>query len=64
MRLIFWKRDGESAKTKFDAAEKVAATTHRKNIQKIVKSREDAGKVIKELKRNNITLELAKAIGH
>jgi hypothetical protein len=64
MRLIFWKRDGESANEKLKAAEKTAATTHRKNIQKIVKSREDAGKVIKELKRNNITLELAKAIGH
>lgn len=64
MRLIFWKRDGVSTKEKLNAAEKTAATTHKKNIQKIVNSRKDAGKVIKELKRNNITLELAKAIGH
>ena len=64
MRLIFWKRDGSSTTKKLAEVEKVAATTHRKNIEKIVKSRQDAGKVIKELKRNNITLELAKAIGH
>lgn len=64
MRLIFWKRDGQSAKQKLEAVEKTATTTHRKNIEKIVNSRKDAGKVIKELKRNNITLELAKAIGH
>jgi hypothetical protein len=64
MRLIFWKRDGNSTKKQLDAVEKAAATTHRKNIEKIVNSRKDAGKVIKELKRNNITLELAKAIGH
>lgn len=64
MRLIFWKRDGDSVSKKLDAEEKAAVTTHRKNIEKIVNSRKDAGKVIKELKRNNITLELAKAVGH
>lgn len=64
MRLIFWKRDRVSTKEKLNAVEKAAAKTHKKNIQKIVNSRKDAGKVIKELKRNNITLELAKAIGH
>ena len=35
MRLIFWKRDGVSTKEKLNAAEKAAATTHKKNIQKI-----------------------------
>jgi hypothetical protein len=64
MRLIFWKRDGNSTRDQLNAAEEAAAKTHRKNIEKIVNSRKDAGKVIKELKRNNITLELAKAIGH
>jgi len=64
MRLIFWRMDGTATKKQLDAVEKAAAVTHRKNIEKIVKSRKDAGKVIKELRRNNITLELAKAIGH
>jgi hypothetical protein len=64
MRLIFWIRDGTATKKQLEAVEKAAAATHKKNIAKIVKSRKDAGKVIAELKRNNITLELAKAIGH
>jgi hypothetical protein len=64
MRLIFWRRNGSPTKKQLAEVEKAAASTHKKNIQKIVKSRQDAGKVIKELKRNNITLELAKAIGH
>jgi hypothetical protein len=64
MRLIFWRKNGRPTKEQLATVEKAATTTHRKNIAKIVKSREDAGKVIKELKRNNITLELARAIGH
>lgn len=64
MRFIFWRKDGVPAKKQLEAIEEVAAQTHRKNIEKIVNSRKDAGKVIKELQRNNITLELAKAIGH
>lgn len=64
MKLIFWRRNGGRPSKQLNAIEKEASNTHRKNIEKIVKSRDDAVKVIKELKRNNITLELAKAIGH
>lgn len=64
MKLLFWKKHGAQPSKQLDAIEKQAAKTHEDNISKIVKSREDAGRVIKELKRNNITLELAKAIGH
>lgn len=64
MRLLFWKRDGVPAGKKLDAIEVQAAKTHKQNIDKIVKSRKQAATVIVELKRNNITLELAKAIGH
>lgn len=64
MRLLFWRKHGPHPSKKLDAIEEAAAKTHQENIKNIVKSRKDAGKVIAELKRNNITLELAKAIGH
>lgn len=64
MKWLFWKKHGAHPSRKLDAIEVQAAKTHQQNIKKIVKSRGDAVKVIKELKRNNITLELAKAIGH
>lgn len=64
MKWLFWRKHGTHPTKKLDAIQAEAAKTHRKNIQKIVQSRKDAGKVIVELKRNNITLELAKAIGH
>lgn len=64
MKWLFWRKHGTHPTRQLDAIEVEAAETHKKNIQNIIKSRKDAGKVIVELKRNNITLELAKAIGH
>jgi len=64
MRWLFWRKHGAHPSKQLDAIEVEAAKTHKENIKNIVKSRKDAGKVIVELKRNNITLELAKAIGH
>lgn len=64
MKLLFWRKHGRHKKQQLDAIDKQAKLTHEKNISKIVKSRKDAGKLITELKRNNITLELAKATGH
>lgn len=64
MKFLFWRKHGKQPLKQLDADDKKAAQTHQKNIDRIVKSRKDAGKLIVELKRNNITLELAKAIGH
>lgn len=64
MKLIFWRRNGGRPSKQLDAIEEQAATTHKKNIEKIVKSRKEAVKLNTVLKQNNITIELAKAIGH
>lgn len=64
MKLLFWRQDGKSKTTRLDAIEEQAIETHRKNIEEIVKSRETAVKLKTVLKQNNITIELAKAIGH
>jgi hypothetical protein len=64
MEWLFWKKHGAHPSKKLDTIGAAASETHKKNIQKIIKARKDAGKSIVELKRNNITLELAKAIGH
>lgn len=64
MKLIFWRRNGGRPSKQLDAIEEQAAMTHKKNIEKIVKSRKEAVKLNTVLKQNNITIELAKAIGH
>lgn len=64
MKWLFWRKHGTHPSQKLDAMGKNAALTHQKNIENIKKSRKAAAKAIVELKRNNITLELAKAIGH
>lgn len=51
-------------KEQLDEIDQRASEVHKKNINKIVKSRENAVKLKIALKENNITLELAKAIGH
>lgn len=64
MKLLFWRRNGGRPSEQLDAIEKEAAKTHKKNIKKIVAARQDAAKLNVVLKQNNITLQLAKAIGH
>lgn len=63
-KLVFWRRNGKRPSEQLDAIEKAATKTHQQNIQKIVSSRKDAVILSKELRQNNITLQLAKAIGH
>lgn len=64
MRLIFWRKDGTRTSKKLEEAERAAVQAHKENIQNIVKSRREAVKLKTVLKQNNITIELAKAIGH
>lgn len=64
MRLLFWRKHGPHKKAQLEALEKAARKTHQKNIDSIVKSRAKAYNLKKVLKENNITIELAKAIGH
>jgi len=64
MKWLFWKKHGSHKKAQLDAIEKQATKTHKQNINKIVKSREKAVTLKKVLKENNITIELARAIGH
>lgn len=46
------------------ARERKAELEHKKNINKIVQARKKADTLKRVLKENNITIELAKAIGH
>ena len=64
MNLLFWKKHGPHKAEQLDAIEKKAVKTHRQNINNIVKSRQKAVTLKQVLKENNITIELAKAIGH
>lgn len=64
MRLLFWRSHGGHPGKKLDAIEQQAAKTHKQNIKNIVESRKEAAKLKVALKQNNITLQLAKAIGH
>lgn len=49
---------------KLAEAENAAAKVHKTNIIKIKQTREKADTLNKVLKQNNITLQLAKAMGH
>lgn len=64
MKLLFWRKHGKRPSKQLDAIEKQATKTHQQNIARIVKSRKDAVTLSVVLKQNNITIELAKAIGH
>lgn len=62
MRLLFLGAKRESIA--LDKIEQAAARVHKKNINKIVKTRQKADKLNTVLKQNNITLQLARAMGH
>lgn len=64
MKLLFWRKHGAHKAAQLDAISEKASKTHRQNINKIVKSRQKAVTLKEVLKENNITIELAKAIGH
>lgn len=64
MRLFFWRKHRSHKKEQLDSLERQAAAAHRKNVNKIVRTRQKADTLKKVLKENNITIELAKAIGH
>lgn len=64
MKLKFWERNGSRPSKQLDAIERQAAETHKENIKRIVATRKDAVILNRALKQNNITLQLAKAIGH
>lgn len=64
MHLLFWRKHGQHKKEQLDAIEKAATQTHQENISNIVKTRKDAVTLKKVLEKNNITIGLAKAIGH
>lgn len=64
MNLLFWRRHGRRPSKQLDAIDKEVEKTHKENIKKIVNTRKDAVKLNTVLKQNNITIELAKAIGH
>ena len=64
MRLLFWRSHSSEKKKEPDLKEFEATKIHKQNITKIVKSREKAVTLNRVLKQNNITIELAKAIGH
>lgn len=64
MKLLFWRRNGGRPSKQLDAIEQQAKKTHKENIKKIVETRKDAVILNRALKQNNITLQLAKAIGH
>jgi phosphoserine phosphatase len=64
MWLPFRRKHGSHKIEQLDAIEEQAAKTHRRNVNRIVKSRQKADTLKKVLKENNITIELAKAIGH
>lgn len=65
MRLLFWQdKHGQHKKAQLDAIDKAAAKTHQKNISNIKKTRQDAVTLKRVLEKNNITIGLAKAIGH
>lgn len=61
MNLSFWRRQ---KKEEIAAAGQTAASIHRSNIDKIVKSREKVVELNRVLRQNNIIIELAKAMGH
>lgn len=64
MKLRFWRSHGGRPSKQLDAIEQQAAKTHKENIKRIVDTRKDAVILNRALKQNNITLQLAKAIGH
>lgn len=64
MKLLFWRSHGSRPGKKLDAIEQQAQKTHKENIKRIVATRKDAVILNKALRQNNITLQLAKAIGH
>jgi hypothetical protein len=63
MRFLFWRKN-KGKLEELNAIEQKAALTHKENIGKITKAREKSDKLKAVLKQNNITIELAKAIGH
>lgn len=60
IKLLWRKR----SKRELDELEKKAMLTHRENIDKIVNSRNSVDKLKRVLSENNITIELARAMGH
>lgn len=64
MSILFWRKHGPHKKAQLDAIDQAATKTHRRNIRNIVKSRQKAVTLKRVLQENNITIELAKAIGH
>jgi len=61
--MNFFNRSKKQS-TKLDDAELAAAKVHKTNITKIKQTREKAEKLNRVLKENNITLQLARAMGH
>jgi len=64
MKWLLWPSHNKKRKQEIDALGKEAALVHRRNIEKIVKSRKPAATLIKVLDKNHITIEIAKAMGH
>lgn len=64
MKFMIWPRQRKQRKQRLDDLEREAAIVHKQNIEKIVKSRKPAVILKKVLRKNHITIEIAKAMGH
>lgn len=62
MKLLFWRN--KKLTTELEAIEREATKVHKKNITKIRATRSKADTLNTVLRENNITLQLARAIGH
>lgn len=62
MKLLFWRNKKQTAK--LDAIEHEAVLVHEENMRKLQNNRKNIDTLNEALRRNHITFNLVKAIGH
>jgi hypothetical protein len=62
MKLLFWRNKKQTER--LEQIEREASLVHKKNISKIVSTRQNVDKLNVALKQNNIVFQLAHVIGH
>lgn len=63
MKILFWKTN-KVAQDKIQAIDAAALKTHEKTLETMHQAKQNSDKLKAVLKKNNITIELAKAMGH